>query len=180
MVIREHKGKSLLVNIDDYCVVDIETTGLSSNISSIIEISAIKVRNGKEVDTFSMLVNPHCRLPSFIVSLTGITDTMLNDASDIDDVLLSFIKFVKDDIIVGHNVNFDINFLYDAINRHLGMYFENDFVDTLRIARRVLDLSKNTLDDLVSYFNIESRDKHRALNDCSLTNKVYRELKDLL
>lgn len=170
---RDKKGKSLLLNLDNYTVLDIETTGLSSASSKIIEISAIKVRNKKESDTFSMLVNPHIPLNYFIKNLTGITDEMLENASEIEEALIKFKEFLNNDIILGHNVNFDINFLYDNYEKYLGDCLQNDYIDTLRVARKVLNLKHNRLDDLVSYYNIEARDKHRALNDCYLTNQVY-------
>ena len=178
---RENKGNSLIENLDDYTVVDIETTGLSSSTSKIIEISAIRVRNKKEVDTFSMLINPHRPLSYFIKNLTGITDEMLEDASEIEEVLIKFKEFLGSDIILCHNVNFDVNFLYDNFKEYLGYNLTNDFVDTLRISRRVVpELAHHTLDDLVEFYNIPMRDKHRALNDCSLTNQVYLEMCKML
>ena len=85
--------------------------------------------------------------------------------------------FLGDDIIVGHNVNFDINFLYDTIREQLGDYLTNDYIDTLRISRRVLkELSHHRLDDLIDYFGLKQRREHRALNDCVLTNQVYLKL----
>ena len=177
---RIYKGKRLCTSLSDYCVVDIETTGLSPAFCKIIEISAIKVRNKEIVSTFSMLINPHTKLDSFIIALTGINDKMLQEAPEIEDVLVQFLSFVGNDIILGHNVNFDINFLYDNILNYLGEYFTNDFIDTMYIARRVLSLPHNRLDDLVKYFNITARDKHRALNDCDLTYKVYLNLEKYL
>jgi len=73
---RDLKGNSIVENLKDYTVLDIETTGMSPSYNKILEISAIKVRNGKEVDTFSRLINPHERIPYFISNLTGITTRM--------------------------------------------------------------------------------------------------------
>ena len=172
--VRVKKGNSIIDDVLDYTVVDIETTGLNSNFSKIIEISALKVRDKKIVDEFSMLINPHQSIPYFIRNLTGITDSMVSDAPELDYVLIKFKDFLGDDIILGHNVNFDVNFLYDNYSNVLGEDLSNDFVDTLRIARKLLPfLNHHRLDDLTDYFGVESRDKHRALNDCVLTNKVY-------
>ena len=176
---REKKGKSIFENISDYTVVDIETTGLSSSTSKIIEISAIKVRNKKEVDTFSVLINPHRPLNSFIRNLTGITDNMLeNEGIEIEEALISFKEFLKSDIILGHNINFDVNFLYDNYEKYLGEYLENDYLDTLRLARRLLNLPHNTLDDLAGYYGIKARNQHRALGDCKMTNLIYLKLSE--
>lgn len=175
---RDFKGKSLVENLKDYTVLDIETTGMSPNYCKILEISAIKVRDGKEVDTFSRLINPHEKIPSFISYLTGITNKMTEDeGGELEDVLYDFKDFLADDIIVGHNVNFDVNFLYDNFENVFDEPLTNDFVDTLKIARKYIkDIDHHKLDDLIDYYGIKARDKHRALNDCDLTNKVYKRM----
>ena len=102
---------------------------------------------------------------------------MLQNAPDISEVLPSFNDFVSNDIIIGHNVNFDINFLYDNYMEYLQKPLTNNFIDTLRIARKILpELKHHRLDDLIEYFNKEVRNEHRALNDCILTNEIYKEL----
>ena len=105
---RPFKGESLIAFLPDYTVVDIETTGMAGDLAKIIEISAIRVRNHECAADFSMLVNPHQKLSYFIQNLTGITDEMLADAEDIDYVLSAFQDFLGSDVIVGHNVHFDM------------------------------------------------------------------------
>ena len=112
-MIRDGKGNSKIELVNDYIVLDIETTGLDPEFDEIIEIGAIKVINGKIVDEFSELVKPSNAITPFISSLTGITNDMLKTAKNINQVLPKFLDFVKDMTIVGHNVNFDINFIYD-------------------------------------------------------------------
>lgn len=171
---RLKKGMSLIEDLDNYTVVDIETTGLNWKLSKILEISALQVRNKEVVAEFSKIINPHEPIPYFIKNLTGITDEMTRDAPELEKVLKEFKDFLKDDIIVGHNVNFDINFLYDNFVEVLGITLSNNFIDTLRISRKLLpELKHHKLDNLIDYYRIETRDKHRALNDCVLTNKVY-------
>lgn len=179
---RVYKGKSLLERVNDYTVVDIETTSLDSFHGEILEISAVKVRDKKSVSYFSKIIKINGEIGYFTYKLTGITDQMvINEGEDIVDVLLSFKEFLGNDIIVGHNVNFDVNFIYDSMKENLGDYLTNDYIDTLRIARRVLpSLSHHKLDDLISYFNLETRGDHRALNDCILTNQVYINLAELM
>lgn len=175
--IRESKGKSLIEDLNDYTVVDIETTGMNWNICNILEISSLKVRDKKIVDEYSELINPHEPIPYFIRNLTGITDEMVYDAPELDEVLIKFKEFLKDDIIVGHNVNFDVDFLYDNFMNVLDEPLTNDFVDTLRISRKLLpELEHHKLDNLTDYYGIKARDKHRALNDCILTNDVYLDM----
>jgi len=180
-VIREFKGKSLVEDLQDYTVVDIETTGLDWNFAHILEISGLKVRNRKIVETFSKLINPHEPIPYFIRNLTGITDKMVANAEELEDVLICFKDFLKDDVILGHNVNFDVDFIYDNFVNVLQEPLTNDFVDTLRIARKLLpELEHHKLDNLTEYYHIQSRDKHRALNDCILTNEVYINMCDMI
>ncbi|MEW4354785.1 3'-5' exonuclease [Streptococcus pneumoniae] len=173
---RVHKGQSLLAHLADYTVVDIETTGVAGRQAKIIEISALRIRNHQIDAEFSMLINPHQRLTPFIKNLTGITDQMLMSAPELPQVLLDFYAFLGEDVIVGHNVHFDVNFLYDNLLVVHGLYLTNDMVDTLRLSRRFLDLSHHRLDDLTAYFQLQGRDKHRALHDCRLTHEVYQNL----
>lgn len=176
-VIRELKGKSLIEDLSDYTVVDIETTGMNWNFCNILEISSLKVRNKEVVEEFSELINQHEPIPYFIRNLTGITDEMVYNAPELKEVLIKFREFLKDDIIVGHNVNFDVNFLYDNFINVLNEPLTNNFVDTLRISRKLLpELEHHKLDNLIEYYDIKARDKHRALNDCILTNEVYIDM----
>ena len=106
---------------------------------------------------------------------------VVKKGEDLIDVLQSFKNFVGNDIIIGHNVNFDINFIYDSMKKNLGEYLTNDYIDTLRLSRQVLPyLRHHKLDDLIKYFNLKSRNEHRALNDCVLTNQVYIKLCEIL
>lgn len=175
---RAFKGKSLLEKVENYTVVDIETTSLDTVFGEILEISAIKVRNRKEVETFSEIIKVNHEIGSFTTNLTGITTKMVEEeGKDLTCALLDFKEFLGDDIIVGHNVNFDINFLYDSMREQLGDYLANDYIDTLRISRKVLkELGHHRLDDLIDYFGLKQRREHRALNDCVLTNQVYLKL----
>ena len=179
---RLYKGNSLIKKLDDYTVLDIETTSLDSFSGEIVEISAIKVRNRKEVDSFSKLIKTKNEIGYFTTRLTGITNEMVEkQGKELVVVLQEFRKFLDKDIIVGHNVNFDINFIYDNMEENLNEYLSNDFVDTLRISRKVLpNLRHHKLDDLIRYFNLTRRNEHRALNDCILTNQVYINLAKML
>lgn len=176
--IRENKGNSLLELPDNYTVIDIETTGLDSSLDDILEISAVKVRNNTITDSFSSLVHYAEELPEFITELTGITNDMVKDAPSLDIVLNNFYNFIGDDILIGHNVNFDINFLYDNLKKNANKYLSNDFVDTLRLARKVIkELDHHRLSDLLSYYKIDNSNQHRALADCNYTFEIYNNLK---
>lgn len=196
---RTHKGKSMLAFPDSYIVVDIETTGLSPDSCSVIELAALKVDAHKIVDRFDTLIQPeeYCMLPpgveasdyavlgevraifvdAFIKNLTGITNRMLQDAPRAAEVLPEFAEFIGDAPLLAHNAHFDVNFLYDAFLRFLGIPLCNHFVDTLRLGRRLLpELRHHRLADLAQYFSVDDHDAHRALRDCEITYDCYQGL----
>ena len=177
---REHKGKSLLKLVDDYVLVDIETTGLSPTKNEIIEIGAIKVKENRIIDTFNTLLKIDGYLNPFITRLTGITNEMLREGAEQKEALESFINFTGEEIIVGHNVNFDINFIYDKCQKYLDYYLNNDFVDTMRIAKHLLPGVDNyKLGTLANYFDVDYSNAHRGLKDVEITYEVYNKMKEL-
>ena len=176
------KGKSLLKIPVDYTVVDIETTGYDQRYDKIIEVGCIKYRAGKETARYSTLIKPPKNnagnyVDGYIENLTGITNEMLNSAPTFDNVAKDLWQFIEGELLVGHNVNFDINFLYDTFSSFNSTWvLGNDFVDTLRIARRVLpELKNHRLEDLDDYFDIGIA-HHRAVSDCETTNIVLQKL----
>ncbi len=175
---RKFKGQSLFAFPSDYSVVDIETNGLISGTCEIIEVSALKVRDGVVRDSFSSLIKPTEPISRFITSLTGITDEMVENAPDIADVMQKFYGFIGKDILIGHNVNFDVNFLYDNLWLHNGLVLDNAFVDTLRLERRALpSLSNHKQTTIAEYYGIATDGAHRALRDCEICNACYLNLK---
>ncbi len=176
---RDFKGKSLIDFPTDYVLFDIETTGLDSQYDEIIEIGAVKVKNAIVVDEFHSLVKPKHRIDEFITDLTGITNEMVADAPYIKDVLPSFIEFIGKDILIGHNVNFDINFIYDNLLCHKFSQLINNYVDTLRLARRILpELKHHRLKDLADYYKVDTDGNHRSMKDVEITKCIYDKLKN--
>lgn len=177
-------GKSLLVIPKDYTIVDLETTGLSAVCDEIIEIGCIKYRNGSEVGRYQTLVKPSLQIPHIVEIKTSINNKMLADAPTFEEIAESAWNFLKGEIIVGHNVkNFDMNFLYENFKRCLKLDFENDFVDTLILARKVLpNLSGGyNLDNLIKYFKISPAfSRHRAIGDCQFTNLLLGCLRNFI
>lgn len=175
---RKFKGQSLFAFPSDYTVVDIETNGLVSGTCEIIEVSALKVRDERIRDEFSSLIKPDEPIAPFITHLTGITDETVENAPDVRDVLQEFYGFIGKDILIGHNVNFDVNFLYDNLWLHNDLILDNSFVDTLRLARRALPYLPNHKQTTVAaYYGIETLGAHRALRDCEICNACYLNLK---
>lgn len=156
----------------NYVAFDIETTGLNPKYDKIIEIGAARVRDGKVQDTFSSFVNPAKSLPPNIVELTDIHDADVADAPYIDEMLDTFLAFVGNDVLLGHNLIFDYSFVKKAaVNQKRA--FEKSGIDTLRIAKKFLsDLESRNLGFLCEYFHIEL-DAHRALNDAIAAHELY-------
>lgn len=180
---RRFKGNSLLDFPDSYVVIDIETTGLSPDYDSIIEVGAIKYESGVETERFSSLIQPDSHdndgnyINDFIRNLTGITNEMLASAPTAKEVLPTFYEFLSGSVLVGHNVNFDINFLYDNFEKILNKSLSNDFVDTMRISRNLHpELREHTLSDLKVRYNIGYSKAHRTLADCESAHLVLRSL----
>ena len=177
---RTLKGKSTIDLLSDYIVFDIETTGLDSSYDEVIEIGAIKVKNNKIVSKFNSLVKPKNEIDEYITELTGITNEMVKDAPTIEKILPDFMNYIGNDILIGHNVNFDINFIYDNLYRNKFDVLTNDFIDTMRISRKLLpELPHHRLIDLAKYFKIDSTNNHRTLKDCEITVNVYENLKEI-
>lgn len=176
---RKYKGKSIIDFPESYVIIDLETTGLMPDFDEIIEIAALKIENGNITDTFQQLVKPENEIGSFIEQLTGITNEMLSAAPKINEVLLLVDKFVGDNIVIGHNVNFDVNFLYDNYMNVFERPFSNDFIDTMRIARKIYPkLPHHRLKDIVEHLGIEENGYHRALQDCKYTYKCYKSMQN--
>lgn len=181
MSLREQKGKSLIDIPNNYVVFDIETTGLDPEIDEIIEIGAVKIKDGIKIDTFNSLIKPEYEIDEFITELTGITNEMVENAPSINEVLPKFMDFINDYIIIGHNVNFDINFIYDNLEELNISPITNDFVDTLRISRRLIpELKHHKLSDLANYFNIDTNGSHRSLKDVEITFEVLNNLNKMI
>lgn len=173
-------GKNLNRFIDDYVLVDIETTGLSPIYDDIIEIGAIKVENNKMVDEYSQLIKIDRILPQKITELTGITDSMLATGKMPKTVLEEFVNFVGNNVIIGHNVNFDLGFLCNKCKKYLDYNLNNDYIDTLYLARKLVPNSINhKLGTLAKLFNISYEGAHRGLKDVEITYEVYNKLREI-
>lgn len=161
--------------INSYVCIDLETTGLNPKTDRIIEIGAVKVAEGRVVDTFSTYVNPGRKLEERIVELTGIVQEQVDDAPEITQVLPELIAFLEDYPLLGHRILFDYSFLKKAaVNQKLS--FEKQGIDTLRIARCFLpELEKRSLEFLCKHYEIPHH-AHRALADAEATSILYQKL----
>ncbi len=158
-------------------VLDLETTGLSPYASNITEIAAVKVQNGKQIDSFQTLVNPGEPIPRFITRLTGITNEMVKDAPHIKKVLPKLKKFLGDHTIIAHNTGFDYNFLAHNFWTHSKQEFTNPKLCTAKLARRILSsLPSKRLGTLCEYYGINHQNAHRAMGDTLATFELYQNM----
>lgn len=158
---------------DSFVVFDIETTGLSSEKNNITEIGAVKVSDGKIVDTWSTFVNPGEKIPPEITDLTGITDSMVADAPKIGEILGDFLQFCEGSVLVAHNAKFDVGFIKTACKRN-NIEFNLTWLDTLLLARCLYpDLPKHTLDFLSKHLNVLLENHHRAVDDAKATADIF-------
>ena len=149
----------------EFVAFDLETTGLSSQHDTIIEIGAAIMRRGEVIDTFQMFVDPKRKLQPKIIELTGITDAMLTGAPDISEALPQFLEFVGDRPLCAHNADFDTGFVAAACER-LGLTFQPTFVDTLILAQNLLpDLGKYKLNIVADALSLPDFNHHRASDD---------------
>lgn len=175
--VRENKGKAVNALPEDFVVLDLETTGLDPEWDCIIEIGMVRVRHGEVDAEYSTLVNPGMEIDEFITELTGITNDMLAAAPALSEVLPAARDFLGDDIILGHNINFDINFIYDDCECQGLKPVSNGYIDTMRISRRVLpDLKHHRLRDIVNVLGVDHVRAHRAIGDCIATLECYKAL----
>lgn len=162
--------------IKNYIAFDLETTGLSIEDDYIIEIGAVKVRDGKVVDRFMEFVKPSKPITSIVTSITGISNDMVEHARCVQEVISDFLIFCEQDILVGHNIMFDYKFVKREANA-IGKSFEKKAIDTLKIARCTLKtLTSKSLESLCSYYQIVNSNAHRAYYDALTTAKIYHIL----
>ena len=149
--------------------LDIETTGFDTATDQLIEIAAIKFDGDHIVDQFTTLLNPGMNIPPMIVHITGITDQDVVKAPTMADIKGKFEKFIENLPIVGHNIDFDVNFLNAK-----GFNVQNPLYDTLQLAGIVLPgLPSYSLDTLSRLLQIKHEQKHRALSDTVAAWKLF-------
>ena len=164
----------------EYVAFDLETTGLSSQKDEIIEIGAVRMQGGKELDRFQTFVNPRRRLEQKIVELTGITDAMLTDAPSIETVLPEFLEFVGDRVLVAHNADFDTGFIREACRKQ-GLPYGFTSVDTLILSQNLLPhLNKFKLDVVSNALSLPDFNHHRAGDDAVTCGLIFHKLTDKL
>jgi DNA polymerase III subunit epsilon len=166
--------------MNSYIVLDIETTGLDPKCEDILEIGAVKVVNGVIVDEFNQLIRPSKEISDFITNLTGITNAMVVGKSNIDTVLIDFIKFIGDTTcLIGHNIDrFDLPFIQTKVKEcdlHLPVEKTIDTVTLAKIAISREVIGSYRLDSLCQHYHIANQARHRAMGDVYATYELFQK-----
>ena len=163
----------------DFVLFDVETTGLEPKAGDrIIEIAAVRYKNGKSYDSFSSLINPQREISAAAFEVNHITQEMADSAPFASEVLPKFLEFIGNGCLAGYNVGFDLGFLENEL-RPLGMALDSNkpIVDVLRMARRIIpNLDRYNLASVLKHLGIKSPQEHRALSDVELTAGVFSHL----
>ncbi len=158
---------------DEFCVFDIETTGLSAATCKITEIGAVIYSGGEIKEKYNTFVNPEVPIPQNIVELTGITDEMVADARPISEVLPEFLAFAGGRMLVAHNASFDTGFIRFAADEH-GIKFSNPYLDTVAMSRYMNpNLKNHKLDTLAKHYRLGSFNHHRASDDAEMLAAIF-------
>lgn len=171
-----------MINIpEDYVVLDLETTGLSPKENEIIELSALRIRGRKVVEEYSKLVKPEALISEFITNLTGIDNNLVKDEKGIASILPDFLSFVGKDVVVGHNVLFDLGFISENANKHLNKKTFYKCLDTMKISRELFPSEKHhRLCDVSARLNVKQESAHRGLVDCYTTYKCLEVMRTMI
>ncbi len=172
---RERTDYESLQNPDTLFVAfDLETTGLSPQYDRIVEIGAVRFRDGKEERRFSALIHPGLKMPSGATSVNGITDAMLEGKPSLEVVFPEFLEFIANGILIAHNASFDLGFVAAALRKQSRPVLANDYVDTRPMAMRAWPGRGNyKLQSLAVDLGIRSLEAHRAEDDARVCMEVF-------
>ncbi|WP_394120668.1 PolC-type DNA polymerase III [Planococcus donghaensis] len=176
--VRPKKYKSSMKKVENYVVLDFETTGLRAGSDKIIQIGAVKFIEHERKETMYLMVNPECFISSTITRITGISNKDVENAPTIEEVAHELIAFIGDLPIIAHNAPFDMGFLYAL--EEITPIPEYTVIDTVKLARKAITQTPNhKLTTLTAFLKLE-HDAHDALGDCLATAAIYQYCYDRL
>jgi DNA polymerase-3 subunit epsilon/ATP-dependent DNA helicase DinG len=156
-----------------YVALDLETTGLDPQSDRVIEVGAVRIGAEGEDAEFSSLVNPGRGLSPFIERLTGITSSEVATAPPLEAIAGDLVRFLEGAVLVGHNIEFDLDFLRSA-----GLIDGGEAIDTAVFARLLLpELKSYGLADVADALGLPGEGHHRALADARLAARVFVRLR---
>ena len=165
-----------------YVVIDLETTGLDEKECEIIEFGALRIIDGRIAERFQKLVLIENDIPPFITKLTGISDDMLDEeGEELNDVMDKFITFIGNDLLVAHNISFDIKFLNHALIRLGRPTISNRQKCTYEMSKLLLpSIKSRKLTSIAEELGINGSGKHRSISDCECVYRVYEQMLRML
>jgi DNA polymerase III subunit epsilon len=162
-----------------FAIIDIETTGSNPKTDKITEIAVVIHDGTRIIREFSTLINPECKIPYHISSLTGITNEMVTDAPRFFEIARELVELTQDAIFVAHNVAFDYGFICSEFRR-LGYHYKRDQLCTVRLSRKLIPGHRSySLGRLCNDLNIAINGRHRALGDAAATAKLFDRLLEI-
>jgi len=162
----------------EFCVVDTETTGLDIKTAKIINLAAVKIKNFKIIDYYNVFINPGKSIDPDSIKWHGITDEMVKDKPFVVEVLPEFIKFIRNSIMVGHHIKFDIDMISKELMETFGCVLKQKYLDTMFIYTRGI-AKKNDhvgLDFLLDLYKVKCNGRHTALGDAMATAEVFNKM----
>lgn len=159
--------------IPQIVAVDIESTGLSPEENRICEIALLKIKDRKIIEKFVSLINPEKEIPSYISAINGITNKMVENAPTFKQVALKIYDFIKGEILLFHNANFDFPFIKKELERAGLSFPKTKIIDTYLIAKRYFKFYKNSLHYISHYYRIERKQEHRAEDDAYTAFRIF-------
>ena len=165
---------------ETFVVFDFETTGFNAGgTDSIIEIGAVKIKNGEILEKYDELINPGRKLPQRIIDVTNITDEMLEGKDNEENAVKGFIEWFKDCPMVAHNAKFDVSFLEMAYKKYNLGEFKNPVIDTLELSRTLDNTyARHSLSALVKRYEVpwDEEAHHRGDYDAEGTALVFHKM----
>jgi DNA polymerase-3 subunit epsilon len=160
----------------DLVFVDLETTGGNAAHHRITEVGIIRMEKGAVVDEWSSLINPECRIPSYIESFTGITNQMVAGAPRFAEIAALVLEKLRSPVFVAHNARFDYAFLRTEFRR-LGVHFSAKVMCTVKLSRRLFpEYPRHSLDAVMERHRLTCTARHRALGDARVLGDFWGKL----
>jgi len=163
-----------------FLVLDLETTGLSPQDERVCEIAMIGYKDFKQIYSFATLINPGKHIPAKITEINRIDDNMVKDKPYFYEIIPNIIEVFQNAVLVGHNIQFDINFLTAEFDRAGFIFPKILFIDTLYMARNLGNFSDNKLGNVAKNLDISNQNWHRALSDVEMTYKIFEHFMVIL
>lgn len=158
-----------------YVAFDTETTGLWAPSHRLVEIAGVKFNIGSEkIERFESLINPGRLIPPEAIEVHSITDEMVANSDSVEKVLDKFAKFCGNSVLIAHNAPFDISFIACESDRVGFPRMNNTVLDTVEIFKKLQPgIQSYSLLSLAKHFELASDQKHRALDDAMLVQRLF-------